>query len=73
MKNKKPIKRKKLDEFIKMKMCVPNYKFAEFIGVSATTLQSWLYGEAEPSINKMRKIASECGLTFVEVFELFEG
>lgn len=74
MKNKKckTIKRKKLNDFIKTKMQVPNYKFAEFIGVSAPTVQKWLYGEAEPSTNKIRKIAHECGLSFEEAYELFE-
>ena len=72
MTNKKPIRRKKLNYFIRTKMQVPGYKFAEFIGVSAATVQKWLYGEAAPSTNKIRKIAKDCGITFTEACELFD-
>lgn len=72
MKNKKAIKRPKLAEFIRTKMQVPSYKFAEFIGVSAPTVQKWLHGEAEPTTSKIRKIAKDCGISFTEALELFE-
>ncbi len=72
MTNQKPIKRKKLNDFIRTKLQVPGYKFAEFIGVSAATVQKWLYGEAAPSTNKIRKIAKDCGITFTEACELFD-
>ena len=67
----KPI-RKKLQDFICGKLGMDQLSFAKLTGVSPATITQWLYTERMPSYNVMKRMSSKLGLSYGEVYDLFE-
>ena len=59
-------------KFIRNKVGVSQGKFAEMLGVSPSTLTSWIVGRTRPNAHYLSMIARKFGMTNYEVDEMFD-
>lgn len=59
-------------KFIRNKVGVSQSKFAEIIGVSPSTLTSWIVGRTRPNAHYLQIIARKFDLDTYEVDEMFD-
>lgn len=59
-------------KFLRNKVGVSQSKFAEVIGISPSTLTSWITGRTRPNAYYLQLIARQFGLEPCEVDEMFE-
>lgn len=67
----KPI-RKKLYDYIRGKLGMEQQGFAKLMDISPATVTQWLYTERMPNSNVLRRMATKLGLSYGEVYDLFE-
>ena len=59
-------------KFIRNKVGVSQGKFAELIGVSPSTLTSWIVGRTRPNAHYLQHIARKFGIDTYELDEMFD-